>query len=202
MPKRRGSTKRSSVPSSKAKVRCSCGPQGSPSNSSRPDMPRCMSRTAPSSRKHSMYLARRAKREHGPPFEALRRRRLGQGEANVGAALDQTRPRGGPPGAPPGRAWWSRPRAAPASPWFPSAWRLPAPARQPRRLWPAAQDECRYLHERPSPRKQRNCPAPAIRIAWRRSGWPVRSASTRWTRRRRRIGSATSSDASPRATTS
>src|SRR4051794_16533487 len=66
MPKRRGSTKRRTVPSSKLSVTCSCGPRASPSNSSRPDMPRWSRSVRSGSSSPRMYLARR-------PNPAIRR---------------------------------------------------------------------------------------------------------------------------------
>ena len=154
-------------------------PQGSPSNTSRPDMPRCRSRTAPSSRKHSMNLARRAKRGDGPALEALAQAIAAAG-SGCRRGAGPGRSRGGRPAAPPARAWSSRPRAAPAS----SRPRRPRGCRarpggledvhpQPRMSAAICMSEDRPASPRAAPGPSDPGPRP--------TGWPARSASTRST---------------------
>ena len=139
MPKRRGSTKRRTVPSSKAKVRCSCGAARL----------RRRTRSRPGHAQMQQQdgaVVEEALDELGPPGEAActvrprsraaRPRR--QGEADVGAPLDEAGHAAARSAAPPARAWSSRPPAAPA--WLPPrpAARLPGRCRRPRTPHPRA----------------------------------------------------------------
>ena len=199
MPNRRGSTKRRIVPSSKAKVRCSCGPHGGA-------VEHQPARHAEMQQQHGAVVEKAldelgAAREAGRPCGREAWRRSCSGSGNRMSARRCTRPvTRRPAAAPPARASSSRPPAAPAS-IRSRPRRLPGMAARPRTPHPRAMMSaaiCMSEHRHRKP-------------AGRPSGDPARAAADGWRSSfgfdevepggKGRCGSATSSTGSPPATT-